>query len=199
MLACLTVLLTAGIFTTDAQAAEASEDPLYGRAHGGIDEGFYDENASNGISLFSNGIVQERAGTTVRKGIDVSKWQGDIDWTTVKNSGVEFVIVRVGYRGSSNGNLAEDEMYQENIEGALNAGLKVGAYIFSQAISEQEAIEEADYLLERVYKYDITLPLVIDYQSFPGAGDGGGKRFLRQGNPVWLHWYGIRQQVHADK
>ena len=168
MLACLTVLLTAGIFTTDAQAAEASEDPLYGRAHGEIDEGFYDENASNGISLFSNGIVQERAGTTVRKGIDVSKWQGDIDWTAVKNSGVEFVIVRVGYRGSGNGNLAEDEMYQENIEGALNAGLKVGAYIFSQAISEQEAIEEADYLLERVYKYDITLPLVIDYEYASG-------------------------------
>lgn len=168
MLACLTVLLTAGIFTTDAQAAEASEDPLYGRAHGEIDEGFYDENASNGISLFSNGIVQERAGTTVRKGIDVSKWQGDIDWTAVKNSGVEFVIVRVGYRGSSNGNLAEDEMYQENIEGALNAGLKVGVYIYSQAISEQEAIEEADFLLERVYKYDITLPLVIDYEYAAG-------------------------------
>ena len=95
MLACLTVLLTAGIVTTDAQAAEASEDPLYGRAHGQIDEGFFDENASNGISLFSNDVLQERAGTTVRKGIDVSKWQGDIDWTAVKNSGVEFVIVRL--------------------------------------------------------------------------------------------------------
>lgn len=171
MLACLTVLLTAGIFTTDAQAAEASEDPLYGRAHGEIDEGFYDENASNGISLFSNGIVQERAGTTVRKGIDVSKWQGDIDWTAVKNSGVEFAIVRVGNRTTGTGVLEEDPNYQKNIEGALNAGLKVGVYIFSQAINEQEAIEEADFLLNRIYQYNITLPLVIDYEY--AAGNSG--------------------------
>lgn len=171
MLACLTVLLTAGIFTTDAQAAEASEDPLYGRAHGEIDEGFYDENACNGISLFSNGIVQERAGTTVRKGIDVSKWQGDIDWTAVKNSGVEFAIVRVGNRTTGTGVLEEDPNYQKNIEGALNAGLKVGVYIFSQAINEQEAIEEADFLLNRIYQYNITLPLVIDYEY--AAGNSG--------------------------
>ncbi|MFQ7263696.1 MAG: glycoside hydrolase family 25 protein [Lachnospiraceae bacterium] len=168
MLACLTVLLTAGIVTTDAQAAEASEDPLYGRAHGQIDEGFFDENASNGISLFSNDVLQERAGTTVRKGIDVSKWQGDIDWTAVKNSGVEFVIVRVGNRTTGTGALEEDPNYQKNIEGALNAGLKVGAYIFSQAINEQEAVEEANFLLERVYKYDITLPLVIDFEYAAG-------------------------------
>ncbi len=168
LLATFSVVMGWSILSSDARAAEASEDPLYGRAHGEVDEGFYDENASNGISLFFNDVLQERAGTTVRKGIDVSKWQGDIDWTAVKNSGVEFVIVRVGYRGSGNGNLAEDDRYEENIEGALNAGLKVGVYMFSQAINEQEAIEEADYLLERVYKYDITLPLVIDYEYASG-------------------------------
>lgn len=100
LLATFSVVMGWSILSSDARAAEAkAEDPLYGRAHGEVDEGFYDENASNGISLFFNDVLQERAGTTVRKGIDVSKWQGDIDWTAVKNSGVEFVIVRVGYRG----------------------------------------------------------------------------------------------------
>ena len=67
-------------------------------------------------------MLQERAGTTVRKGIDVSKWQGDIDWTAVKNSGVEFVIVRVGYRGSGNGISLKMIGMRRISEGALNAG-----------------------------------------------------------------------------
>lgn len=101
---------------------------------------------------------------TARKGIDVSKWQGEIDWNKAKNQGVEFAIIRVGARDAFSGEIGYDTYYEKNIEGAIAAGIRVGVYIFSQAITEEEAIEEAEYLLARIYKYNITLPLVLDYE-----------------------------------
>ena len=98
------------------------------------------------------------------KGIDVSEWQGDIDWQQVKDSGVEFVIIRVGGRGTEKGTLYSDSNAQDYYEGATEAGLKVGAYIFAQSVTEQEAIEEAEFVLEAVKDWDVQIPLVYDWE-----------------------------------
>ena len=98
------------------------------------------------------------------KGIDVSEWQGDIDWQQVKDSGVEFVIIRVGGRGTEEGTLYGDDRAQEYYEGATAVGLKVGAYIFAQSITVDEAIEEAKFVLEQVKGWDVQMPLVYDWE-----------------------------------
>ncbi len=104
-----------------------------------------------------------KAGTI--PGIDVSYYQGDIDWEKVKASGIEFAMVRLGYRGyGEEGKLVEDKLAFQNIEGALEAGLKVGIYFFSQAITVEEALEEAEFVLERIEGYDITMPVVFDWE-----------------------------------
>ena len=104
-----------------------------------------------------------KAGTI--PGIDVSYYQGDIDWEQVKQSGIEFAIIRLGYRGyGEEGKLVEDKMAFKNIEGALEAGLQVGVYFFSQAITVDEAVEEAEYVLERIKNYHITMPVVYDWE-----------------------------------
>ena len=104
-----------------------------------------------------------KAGTI--PGVDVSYYQGQIDWEQVKASGIEFAIVRLGYRGyGEEGKLVEDKLALDNIEGALAAGLKVGVYFFSQAISVEEAREEAQFVLDRIEEYDITMPVVYDWE-----------------------------------
>ncbi len=108
-------------------------------------------------------------GTTPRMGIDVSYYQQTIDWNKVKKAGVEYVIIRVGYRGTQYGSLREDINFKTYMKGALDAGLKVGVYIFSQAITEKEAVEEANFVLDRIKDYKIELPVVIDYE-FGGSG-----------------------------
>ena len=98
-------------------------------------------------------------------GIDVSYYQGQIDWEKVKASGIEFAMIRLGYRGyGQEGKLMEDKMAFRNIEGALDAGLKVGIYFFSQAITVEEAVEEAEFVLERIEGYNITMPVVFDWE-----------------------------------
>jgi len=100
---------------------------------------------------------------TSRFGIDVSKFQGDVDWQKVANSGVDFAFVRIGYRGyGASGSLQSDKYYKKNIEGAQNAGLDVGVYLYSQAVNEEEAIEEADFVLSLLDGYTLTLPVVYD-------------------------------------
>ncbi len=102
-------------------------------------------------------------------GIDVSKHNGSINWSAVKNSGVSFVIIRCGYRGSSTGALIEDPMYRSNIQGALNAGLKVGIYFFTQAVNEVEAVEEASMVLGLIKGYNISYPVFLDVESSNGG------------------------------
>lgn len=106
-------------------------------------------------------------------GIDVSKYNGNIDWNAVKNSGVSFVIIRCGYRGSSTGALIEDPMFRSNIQGASRAGLKVGVYFFTQAVNEVEAVEEASMVLSLIKGYNISYPVFLDVESSNGGrGDG---------------------------
>lgn len=108
------------------------------------------------------------SGATIRNGIDVSYYQGDIDWEAVKNSGVEFVFIRVGYRGYGSGGLYEDPRAKEYLKGATEAGLKVGAYIFSQAITPEEAKEEAAFVISMISGYDIAMPIVMDFEYVSG-------------------------------
>lgn len=103
-------------------------------------------------------------GGNAMKGIDVSVWQGNIDWTQVKESGVEFVIIRVGGRGMDEGTLYSDDNAQGYYEGARAVGLKVGAYIFSQAVTVEEAIEEAEFVLDAVKDWEVEMPLVFDWE-----------------------------------
>lgn len=98
-------------------------------------------------------------------GIDVSKYQGEIDWEQVAAAGIRFAVIRVGGRGyGQSGNLFADEMAQKNYEGAKAAGLQVGAYFFSQAISTEEAIEEAEFALEQIKSWTLDLPVVFDWE-----------------------------------
>lgn len=119
---------------------------------------------SNGFTLYQSDNYR------CEIGVDVSVHQGDeIDWNKVKAAGVDFAIIRVGGRGwGSEGNLYEDKNYKKNIEGALAANLKVGVYFFSQAITVEEAIEEANYTLDLIKDYPITYPVVFDWEKTGG-------------------------------
>ena len=108
-------------------------------------------------------------------GIDVSKYNGKIDWKAVKNSGVDYVMVRVGFRGYGQaGNFALDSKFKENIEGAKKAGLKVGVYFVTQAINENEAIEEAKWVIDQIKGYKIDMPVVIDVE-YSGEENHNGR------------------------
>ena len=97
-------------------------------------------------------------------GIDVSYYQGQIDWDQVKASGIEFAFVRVGYRSSQDGSLLADEMGQRNLAEAKRAGLRVGVYFFSQALTAEEARQEAEFALELVEGHDLDLPIAYDWE-----------------------------------
>jgi len=98
-------------------------------------------------------------------GIDVSAFQGEIDWEKVRASGIEFAIIRLGYRGyGKSGKLVEDEYAQDNLEGATEAGLPIGAYFFSQALSIEEADEEIEFMLEILGDYALEMPIILDWE-----------------------------------
>lgn len=98
-------------------------------------------------------------------GVDVSEYQGDIDWEKVKSAGVEFAFIRVGGRGwGEEGRLYADGGAQEYYEGAKAAGLEVGAYFFSQAVSVAEAMEEARFALSLMEGWELDLPVVFDWE-----------------------------------
>lgn len=98
-------------------------------------------------------------------GIDVSAHQQEVDWVQVKESGVEFVMIRLGYRGYGEaGTLNEDKYARENLKGAAAAGLDIGVYFFSQAISVEEALEEADFVLEMLNGMELAMPVVYDWE-----------------------------------
>ena len=106
-------------------------------------------------------------------GIDVSHWQKLVDWEQVKASGVDFAMIRLGYRGYEQGGLNIDSYAKANIDGAIAAGMEVGVYFFSQAITPEEAEEEAYFVVEHLepYKEHITMPVVFDWEhvSSPSA------------------------------
>ena len=108
-------------------------------------------------------------GYDIENGIDVSKWNGNIDWKTVSKN-KDFAIIRGAYRGTASaGNIAKDVNFDSNIKEASKAGIDVGVYIFSQAITEKEARDEANYILKLVKNHSIDLPIVIDYEFSKGG------------------------------
>ena len=113
-------------------------------------------------SFSEEGVLK---GGTGSLGVDVSTWNGNVDWNKVKKSGVNYAIIRCGFRGSTQGGLYEDNQYYNNIKNATAAGMKVGIYFFTQAVSEAEAVEEASMVLEMVKGYNITYPIFIDVES----------------------------------
>ncbi len=121
----------------------------------------YNFDASTGALVTSSGVL----------GIDVSKWNGTIDWNAVKNAGVNYVIIRCGYRGSSTGALIEDPTFRANIKGATSSGLKVGVYFFTQAVNEVEAVEEASMVLSLISGYNISYPVFLDVEPSGGRAD----------------------------
>lgn len=131
----------------------------------GIKYHFTDEGI---LAMNNNGVM----------GIDVSKYNGNIDWNAVKNSGVSFVIIRCGYRGSATGVLVEDPKFRSNIQGATAAGLKVGVYFFTQAVNEVEAVEEASMVLSLVKGYGLSYPIFIDTER-TSSGNGRADRLDR--------------------
>jgi GH25 family lysozyme M1 (1,4-beta-N-acetylmuramidase) len=112
-----------------------------------------------GEATYSKGDV------TAKKGIDVSKFQGDIDWNRVKNDGVEFAFIRLGYRGYESGKIVTDEKYEDNITGCNDAGIDCGVYFFTEALNEEEGREEADYVLELLDGHHVELPIVLDVEQ----------------------------------
>lgn len=131
-----------------------SEIPLHG---------YLQEN----LQVLENGRFQyvENGQVVSHMGIDVSKYQGKINWQKVAADGVEFAFLRLGLRGYESGKLVEDETFAANIKGALDNGIKVGVYFFSQAITEEEAVEEANFVLERIAPYNIECPVVFDVEK----------------------------------
>lgn len=97
-------------------------------------------------------------------GVDVSVHQDNIDWAKVKESGIDFAMIRLGYRGYGTGEAQLDENYAENIQGARDAGLDAGVYFFSQAITAEEAVEEANLVIESLDGLDVNYPVVYDWE-----------------------------------
>lgn len=107
-------------------------------------------------------------------GIDVSKWNKEIDWDRVKEAGIEFAIIRAGYRGSVTGSLVADPYFEANMKGAASSGIPTGIYFFTQAVNEVEAVEEASAVLELIRNYKISYPIFIDTEGAGGNGRADG-------------------------
>lgn len=117
------------------------------------------------LSAFSGEDLTKRyeeQGYQTMLGIDVSKFQGSIDWEQVKNAGISYVMLRIGLRGYGSGKLLLDERFYENLKGAKAQGLKTGVYFFSAAISEEEAREEAAFVLQAIEGQEMEMPIVFD-------------------------------------
>lgn len=99
--------------------------------------------------------------------VDVSSYQADIDWTAVKEAGVDVAVIRAGYRGYGTGAIVTDDSFEDHIEGALDAGLEVGVYFFTQAVNYDEGVEEAKYTLDLIEEYDVKGPVIIDTEIMP--------------------------------
>lgn len=110
-------------------------------------------------------VYYTEEGYTSTVGVDVSKWNGDIDWYALKEQGIEFAIIRVGFRGYETGELVLDERFYDYMDGASAAGLQVGVYFYSQAIDEDEAIEEAQFVINHIAGYYLSLPVYFDTEE----------------------------------
>ena len=119
----------------------------------------------SGFSGSGKDMSYTESGVTVLRGIDVSRFQGEIDWNAVKAQGIDFAILRVGGRYQESGGIYDDRLFEEYYAGARAAGLQLGVYFYSQAISVAEALEEADYVLAKIAEKRIDGPVVFDWET----------------------------------
>ena len=126
-------------------------------------------------------------------GVDVSAYQGKIDWEQVKRSGIDFAIIRLGYRGYGSGKLVEDDYARDNLRGALDAGLRVGAYFFSQALNIKETDQEIEFMLEILGENYLDMPIVLDWEI--PTGDARTARMdARTLTDIQLHFCKVMEE-----
>lgn len=142
------------------------------KKHNLISENFV-ETDSGEMQYVENGVV------TSHKGIDVSKYQGNIDWNAVKSDGVEYAFIRLGLRGYESGKIVTDEYFLQNIEGANSASVDAGVYFFTQAINVEEAREEAKFVIDAIADYDISCPVVFDVEMIT-TGNGRANNLSKE-------------------
>lgn len=154
---------------------EASENTMGNFSKRSLKASSQSANPYTGISYTHSDAFD---GKNIYNGIDVSKYQPTVDWDKVKADGIDFVFVRVGYRGyGAAGTLAADICFEKHVEGALAAGLQVGLYYYTEAINASEAKQEAQYCIEKAKNYDITLPIVYDYETTTVGGVKTGRKY----------------------
>jgi GH25 family lysozyme M1 (1,4-beta-N-acetylmuramidase) len=150
--------------TLELYADEADEDPGYIKYYNSCVRAASAANTSNGLTYNKYGDCAKTWG------IDVSKYQGTINWSSVKASGIDYVIIRAGFRGYGGGDIVGDSQFFNYIKGAKAVGLKVGVYFYSQAINEAEALAEAQYCLDCVKGYTLEYPIYIDMEYASASG-----------------------------
>lgn len=163
---------------TEDSNVTGADDPGAGRLAGDIAPEFFGEQSKARTTANYEHADKFKSGYTIQTGVDVSKWNGKIDWSRAKKAGIQFALVRMAYRGyGTAGSMGIDETGVTNLKNALAAGIPVGAYIFSQATTEAEAREEADLLISQVKGYKITLPLVMDFEYYSDSGKNEGRLY----------------------
>ena len=154
--------------------------------------------SSSGHHLSDEGLTHDErfANAVIVQGVDVSSYQGEINWKKVKSSEADFAFIRAGYRDSKTGELHDDARFEENMEAAEKAGVMKGAYFFSQAVDPEEAAEEAEYLLKLVEPYNVEMPLVIDFEIYEG---GRLDQAIQLGNMAYASAYHDIVLAFCDK
>lgn len=148
--------------TVQEEIEDIQEDPQYSGADNSMNQG-----SGTGDKVTLSNSTNETSDVTI--GVDVSRFQGTIDWSKVASSGVDFTMIRVGYRAQKTGVIYEDTNAKYNMQQADANGIKVGVYFFSSAVSENEAIEEADWVANYIADYNITYPVAFDCEGFEAS------------------------------
>lgn len=179
---------------TNISYTNVNDDPGAGRLSGeNISEDFFESDNNDGIfktipfaAYGSSSSVSTYTGKTythqdqfdgytIVNGVDVSYYQETIDWAKAKAAGIDFAIIRAGYRGYSAGTLNRDTYFDSNMDGAAAAGVGTGIYIFSQATSEAEAEEEAQFILDRIGTHTVNMPIVLDFEFASNSSGETGR------------------------
>ena len=127
-----------------------------------------DNKGSNGVKTVTefSDVIKNYKNDNTQIGIDVSKWQGDIDFSKLKNAGVEFVIIRVGSSNGINGENFVDSKFVQNIENANSVGIPVGVYFYSYANSVDRAVSDAKWIIDQIKDYKVDLPIAFDWENW---------------------------------
>ena len=168
-------LVSSSNLTVGVHKLTAYEKSRYGDIIGGVEVPFTvisNQPVSSNTTIISN-TNYNNTNVSGSKGIDVSQYQGNINWSSVAKSGMKYAMIRIGYRGYGTGGLAEDPKFKTNFAGAVNNGIKTGVYFYSTAINTAEAQADADYVISILKKYGyqgkVSMPIALDLELIPGV------------------------------